>query len=135
MPSKSSSPGGPCDDSTTLRSFTVLLHRKNMTVAKARRRTTPITIPPTAAAGRPVWCGISAGSAVELDFEVPVALVEAVLDGVLEVAAVVPRKSAAAFGSLLNLIASRSTAAHPPFAQGLLLQHPMKGPGLVPVQV
>lgn len=72
---------------------------------------------------------------VVLDLEVPGAVVEAVFDEELELGMAVPKKSAAAFGSLLNLIASRSTAAHPPLAHGLLLQHPMNGPGLVPVHV
>lgn len=103
-----------------------------MTIAKARRSTTPIAIPPIATTGGPVWRGISAGITVEVEL---VAVDEEVLDEELDVGMVVPKKSAAAFGSLLNLIASRSTAAHPPFAHALLLQHPKNGPGLVPVQV
>lgn len=54
MPSKLLKPGGPFDARTALRRFTVLLHRKSKTIARARRRTTPITIPPIAAAGSPV---------------------------------------------------------------------------------
>lgn len=96
-----------------------------MTIAKASRSTAPITIPPIAAIGSTVWCGISAGMAVEVDVEVD----DAVLNGTTKLEAGVPRKSAAAFGSLLNLMASKSTAEHPPNAHGLLLQHPMNGPG------
>jgi hypothetical protein len=138
--SKPFCPGGPREDSTVSRSRTVLLQRKNMTIARARSKTPPIEIPAIAASGSPVWCGIWAGMAVEVGFdvvlevEVAVEVEDVVLDETVELGAGVPRKSAAIFGSLLNLIPARSLVGHPSDAQGLLLQHP-KNAGLVPVHV
>jgi hypothetical protein len=135
--SNPSCPGGPCDAYTVSRSLCVLLHRQNMTIARIKTRMPPIAIPAMAPVERLVWCGISAGNALDVAFDVvlgvdvAVEAKELVLEGLVMF---IPRKSAAILGSLLSTILARSSSRHPPDAQGLALQHPKNG-GFVKPQV